>query len=371
MIRIHQKTKNIKENMAYEVDVHAVGEESKSGDAITLRFGNFVMNPSDQYVVVIDAGFSNSGEKLVDRIKNTYGTEFVDLVISTHPDSDHINGLRVILENLKVEELWMHTPWNVSDEVKKLAEDRQFDEFVLPNKLKKSLEAAYDLEELAQKKGIKIVEPFEGTSAFNNIIHVLGPSIDYYFELAAEFDESTTGLSPKSFFEKVKNTISEVWHQDNLIEPEENAVSARNNSSVITLIQLEDNFLFVGDAGVMALTRAADYADSKKFDLASKIRYQHVPHHGSKRNIGPTILNRIVGPVLPKGQTINKTAFISAADGNPKHPSKRVTNAFKRRGVNVSATCGNDHCFRSLDVPMRPNWGPITYLDFYEYYYEE
>ena len=56
--------------MAYEVDILAVGNESKSGDAIALRFGDFVNNPSDQTIVVIDGGFRDSGKKLVERIKN-------------------------------------------------------------------------------------------------------------------------------------------------------------------------------------------------------------------------------------------------------------------------------------------------------------
>lgn len=354
--------------MAYEVDILAVGDESKSGDAMALRFGDFVNNPDDQCVVVIDGGFVDSGRKLVERIKNEYGTNYVDLVISTHPDADHINGLRVILEELEVGELWMHTPWNISDDVKKLAEDRTVPS---QDKLKKSLEAAYDLEKLAIEKGIKIVEPFEGHSAFDNIVHVLGPSMSYYFELTSEFDAAAKTASLASVFQKVKNLFSEVWHEDGLAEPEENAVSARNNSSVITLIQTDKNFLFVGDAGVPALTKAADYADRNGYSLAANVHYHQVPHHGSKRNVGPTILNRIIGPILSEGEKNHKRAFISAANNNSKHPSKRVSNALIRRGVRVAATCGKDHCYRSSDVPMRSGWGPVTHLAFQESFEED
>lgn len=356
--------------MSHEVDVHAVGEESKSGDAIALRFGDF-SDPLKQYVVVIDGGFRSSGDKLVKRIKEEYGTTYVDLVISTHPDSDHINGLQVILEQLTVGELWMHTPWNISDDVKKIAEDRGLIETGFSNKIKKSLQAAYDLEKLAIEKGVKIVEPFEGLSAFNDIIHVLGPSLDYYVELAAQFEDSAGKSTLGSLLEKIKNFISEKWDDEKLVDPEENAVNARNNSSVITLVRLDKHFLFLGDAGVPAITNAADYADSKNYNIAAMVDYIHVPHHGSKRNLGPTILDRIVGPILPQGQETGKIAFISAAQGHPKHPSKRIRNAFLRRGHKVSETCGNDHCFKSSDVPTRPGWGPITYVEFCEEYEEE
>lgn len=359
--------------MSYEVDILAVGEESKSGDAIALRFGDFT-DPAKQFIVVIDGGFQNSGEKLVERIKNEYGTTYVDLVISTHPDSDHINGLSVVLEKLIVAELWMHTPWNISDDVKEMAEKRDPDTLLKSNnEIIKSLQAAYDLEQLAIKKGIKIVEPFEGTSAFGDTIHVLGPNLDYYYELAGQFDANTNGLSSSlaSFFAKIKETISELWHEDKLEDPAEDAVSARNNSSVITLFQVGKNFLFFGDSGVPAIERAANYADSRSINLSSNVRYMHVPHHGSKRNLGPTILDRIVGPKLPKGEKIDKTAFISAAVGHPKHPSKRVKNALIRRGVSVSETCGSDHCFHSSDVPTRHGWGPIAFVEFCEAYEEE
>lgn len=359
--------------MSYEVDVLAVGEESKSGDAIALRFGDLT-DSTKQFVVVIDGGFQSSGEKLVERIISEYHTKYVDLVISTHPDSDHINGLSVVLEKLTVGELWMHTPWNISDDVKEIAEKRDPDTLLKSNnKIMKSLQAAYDLEQLAIKKDIKIVEPFEGTSAFDDTIHVLGPNLDYYYELAGQFDKNVNGTSSSlaSFFAKIKETISELWHEDKLEDPAEDAVSARNNSSVIVLLRAGKNFLFFGDSGVPAIERAANYADSRTFNLSSNIHYMHVPHHGSKRNLGPTILDCIVGQKLPKGEKINKTAFISAAVDHPKHPSKRVKNALIRRGMNVSETCGKDHCFHSSDVPTRPGWGPIAFVEFCETYEEE
>lgn len=80
--------------MGYEIDWHAVGEESKSGDAITTHWGNLYSETRrERCVVVIDGGFKDTGDTIADHIVQHYNTNHVDLVISTHPDNDHINGL--------------------------------------------------------------------------------------------------------------------------------------------------------------------------------------------------------------------------------------------------------------------------------------
>ena len=97
--------------MGYEVDIIGVGRESKSGDAIAIRWGNLIGPKNEQKVVIIDGGFRESGQDVVDHIKNHYNTDTVDAVISTHPDQDHINGLDVVIDQLSVKELWIHKPW--------------------------------------------------------------------------------------------------------------------------------------------------------------------------------------------------------------------------------------------------------------------
>jgi beta-lactamase superfamily II metal-dependent hydrolase len=51
-------------------------------------------------------------------------------------------------------------------------------------------------------------------------------------------------------------------------------------------------------------------------------------------------LDRLLGGKKAEG-TESRTAFVSAArNGAPKHPAKKVTNAFRRRGAPVHATQG-------------------------------
>ena len=61
--------------MGIEIDFLAVGDESKSGDAVAIRYGN-LFGPRDQHrVVVIDGGFTDNGTALVELIRGHYQTD--------------------------------------------------------------------------------------------------------------------------------------------------------------------------------------------------------------------------------------------------------------------------------------------------------
>ena len=93
--------------------------------------------------------------------------------------------------------------------------------------------------------------------------------------------------------------------------------------------------LFTADAGIPALTAAANYAAGLNIRL-DDLRFMQVPHHGSKHNVGKTLLNRIKAG----------TAYVSAGANAPKHPARKVTNALLRRGATVCVTAGKGLCHR-------------------------
>lgn len=362
--------------MAYEIDFLPVGEGEKSGDAIALRLGNLHGQRTQQFVAVVDGGFTDTGKQLVEHIRKYYQTDEVDLVVSTHPDDDHSSGLRVVLEKLRVGKLWLHRPWRHSSYIRGLFTDGRVTASGISDRLKRSLETACELEKIAERRGIPIEEPFSDTHGTTSPIHVLGPSLAYYSELLPNFRGLTPegkAIEPPSFLqellraagEKIKSVL-ENWGVETLTDPAEDATSAENNSSVILLLPADDKLLLLtGDAGVPALSRATDFAETVlRVDLKGT-RYCQVPHHGSKRNVGPTLLDRILGP--RRGQeAYDKTAFVSAAkDGNPKHPAKKVVNAYKRRGAQVYATQGSTKWQHSNDAPARSGFSDATPLPFY------
>ena len=355
--------------MGYEVDFLPVGEGERGGDAICLRIGNLLGPRSEQTVVVIDGGFKEtSGKALVEHIKSFYKTEFVDLVVSTHPDADHTGGLESVLDDLQVGCLWMHQPWNHTDDIARMFRDGRVTDTGVSDTLRRSLESARYLETMAHRRNIPIVEPFRGLANASQQIFVVGPSILFYEGLLPEFRCTP---EPKKklgvIFEAMRGSVdiakkvAELWGVETLDDGGE--TSAENNSSAILLIKADETWLlFTGDAGIPALTDASDYLNSLGFDL-SQIKFIQVPHHGSHHNVGPTILDRLLGPKLDNELSI-KTAFVSVPkDADSKHPSKKVMNAFRRRGAPVHATQGMAK-FHSQNAPNR-GWQKSIPLPFY------
>jgi beta-lactamase superfamily II metal-dependent hydrolase len=309
--------------VAYEIDFLPVGEGDKSGDAIAMRFWTPNSIPLNQTVVVIDGGTKESGAALAEHIAIHYNTQTVDAVICSHSDADHASGLTEVLENCKVKSLLMHTPWAHFADLDKYLTGDAISTDKLRRHFKKSLDSARALETLAKQKGIQIYEPFSDPAASNEHFSILGPSKTFYegllqsFRCAPEiFAKPPEALrkAVDAVKEAVAKWIEEKWDFETLTDPSENDCSAENNSSVILLFKDgNDKFLFTSDAGVPALTEAANFATRIGIDLKT-VNALQVPHHGSKHNVGPTILDRILGQRTPQLQ-LTKSGIVSASKG--------------------------------------------------------
>lgn len=317
--------------MQYEIDYIPVGEGEKSGDAICLRFGNLQGARNEQTVIVIDGGDKKSGETLVAHVRDYYGTTNVDYVVSTHPDADHASGLSTVLEELNVEMLLMHRPWNHAADIKDAFSDGRWTARGLEENIEKSLTHVNELETLAIKKGVKIIEPFQGIKTTDGSIHFLGPSKEFYQEMLSQFRSTPKPKIENSLIGTIlqKTTDAVRFIEDtfdiDLLNDDEDSTSPENNTSAILLLTLgSDKFLFTGDAGKTALLASIDYANGNAISLIG-MRFFDVPHHGSRRNLNSKILKKMNAT----------TAFISATGKNEKHPSKRVTNALKKHGATV------------------------------------
>jgi beta-lactamase superfamily II metal-dependent hydrolase len=328
----------------HEIDFLAVGKKAgdKCGDAIALRF---VPSGSDQWAqVVVDAGFKEDGKALVEHVNAHYEPGRLDLAILTHPDEDHINGMGEVLRGLSVDTLWLHRIGAHGGGA-------------LP-----AAQAVEDLIALANDEGTKVYEVFAGEQAFGGALTILGPDEAYYDELV---EAQVSGLS---FTEAARKAVAaagrSIWDRvagvlgDEVPFPEKE-VTPRNNSSMITLLIIDDNrIMLTGDAGVSALGRAWDFAE--KHGLAGDLSFVQVPHHGSRRNASSAFLNRILGP---PGQAADaRAAFVSVAPGcEHEHPSGRVVNAYQRRGCRVIATAGDGKCSVN-GVLLRDGWVTATPL---------
>lgn len=350
-------------DLPYEVDFFPVGDGERSGDAIIVRFGDLGGSRSDQRIVVIDGGFTNDGEAIVKHLLDVVDTDHVDLVVSTHPDQDHITGLCTVLEDLKVSQLWMHLPWEHTEDIAELFRDGRVTDNSVSTKLRNELNGARILAEAALERGVPIVEPFIGTEAFGGLLRVLGPKEDFYESLLPEFRCTPTptkkGVLAKAAGEAL-SWVAETLHIETLTDDGE--TSAENSTSVILLFDLGQRLLLTGDAGIEALELAA--GELEALGLGGELDFIQVPHHGSRHNVGPSVLDRLVGPRL-RTEAQRATAFVSSAPaGEPRHPARMVTNAFRRRGAPVYATQGRQirHHHRG---PARLGWVALSPLPLY------
>jgi beta-lactamase superfamily II metal-dependent hydrolase len=348
----------------FEIDFFPVGEGSRSGDAIVVRFGQVNSSRDKQSVVVVDGGYSTTGDALVKHLQDVVGTDRVDLIISTHPDTDHINGLCTVIETLEVDARWMHLPWDHTEDLARLFHDGRITDNSVSKKLRDELTGARILAEAALERGVPVTEPFTGVTAFDGLLRVLGPSVDFYEKQLIEFRSTPepSRLGPLAKMAETTRLVRESFGVETLKDG--GTTSAENETSVITLFDFDPKrVLLTGDAGIAALDLAADQLDS--LGLTQKLDFIQVPHHGSRHNVGPSILDRMIGPKTSP-EPRNVTAYVSAAPGGgPKHPSRQVTNAFTRRGARVFVTEGNQ-LFHNHNGCPRPGWVEIEPLPLFD-----
>lgn len=350
-------------NSGYEIDFIPVDSGKKNGDAISIRIAENGVTK----IYVIDGGTKITGQKLVDHIEQYYGTNKVDYLINTHPDLDHISGLTVVMEQLDVKELWIHKPWEHAREIFDDIIDGRVTESSLADRLRKSVKIAKELEQMALDKGIPVYEPFQGDKIGH--FYVLSPHPDWYNELLKGFNNMPTSNRSSFFAESgmkfvdADKTIMENWRFETLSE--DGVTSDKNESSVVLYGHLPNSYkvLLTGDAGLKSLDRASDYASYKGVDL-KECSFVQIPHHGGRRNVTPSLLNKLIGPRYYQNLEPTRTAFVNTSKDCSEHPKKSVSNAFRRRGFKVIATKGQLKC-KYWGYPAREDWVIANPLPFY------
>ena len=351
--------------MDYEVEFHPVGDTTKSGDAISVRY-----NANGTYsVIVIDGGTSDSGEALVEHIRNVYGPNTViEHAVSSHPDNDHASGLREVLRAFPVRNLWIHGLWHHAREMLPYYADKRLTEQSLAAKLREAYPIVEELINLAQENGTPVYEPFGGSMI--GPLRVMSPSLHAYTRLAPQFrkgpDPDIEALKRESWWlgekqqptllgrilEKAATWIDESWGIELL---KEGAVTAaENETSTVLYGEFGGSpVLLTADAGFNALSWSCNYATQLGIDF-SRLKLVQVPHHGSRSNVTPSVLDRLLGPRLSADAPTKRIAIVSCPKDDEKHPRKMVVNAFRRRGAPVYKTQGIRIRHHAGAMPARP-----------------
>lgn len=345
----------------FEIDFIEAGEKN-SGDAICLRY----CISGDVYIHVVDGGYTNDGDKIVDHIHRHYKEKrFIDHVVLTHPDGDHASGLKKVLEDLNVGSLWMNRPWEHLEElIPRFNYD--YTKRGLRQRLRRDFPHTADLEDIALERGIEINDALQGDRI--GAFVVLAPTRDRYVDLVVESEKTPEperkAIVEGTVYERViaaVRSIFAVWGQENL-KGDTDGTSSENESSIIQYTELcGERILLTGDAGVNALDEAYRCAIRGGVELPGIDRF-HVPHHGSRRNVSSEILDNWLGPILDEGSPGGKfTAIISANRNDEEHPKKAVVRALIHRGAKVVQT--NDITRSHRNGPDR-GWSSATPLTY-------
>ena len=301
--------------MPLEIDMLSVG----NADAIVIRATD--ENQGDEYVGVIDGGNTSDGEKVVNHVRKWTDKKAVDVLINTHPDADHLDGLTTVVEQLRIEHVLIHNP-TIQNRSAWIKEFRTSRDHVVQEAIK-SLDGATSFIRLLDSRGIPHQEPFAGLVyelPDDITLTVLGPSQPFYEQLL-------TKLAPdlKAIVEEAVRELTKGLGPHDVVDGATDT-SPSNNSSVITLLTHQGTkYLFTADAGPRAFEDAsAMYSDDMK-----DVYWLQVPHHGSRGNLSTELIEHFRPTV----------AFVSAAGGDDDlHPNRAVVELLNEVGCRTFGT---------------------------------
>lgn len=355
-------------NTGFEMDMLAVGDKSKSGDAILLRYGDLNAGGKMQKVVLIDGGYSSTASKIKDILKryykcrNSHGKYVIDFVFLTHTDLDHISGLVELANDndIEIKCVFMHRPWEEVDKSK--FSDGRFTDESLKRRLKDLFAKANELVEATPNAIHMPCTPESYKCELGAKFHILGPSDELYCDLVAQSEKTpkaADAVNERQLFSVTDNAEEENFIEGQEIDWDDNeSTSLINETSLVLLFEYNGNrILFTGDSGKIGLYEAIEYAHYKNIDLEN-LDIIKMPHHGSRKNVNPEIMDN-----LGKSGTSCYISCVAGDEGH--HPSKRLINLLNQKKFRVVTTSGST-VWRHHNAPLRNGYKSVVPVPYYK-----
>ena len=347
----------------FEIDFLPVGEKSASGDAILFRYqedGKFK-------TILIDGGHKESGgiktsETILRHMRDHYTDMDIEHIVCSHPDSDHIGGLQEVMEQCKVGTLWVNSPLNYIT-YGELENDSDSDKFC-----KGDADKVSNLIEAAEKKGISVAKPLQGTHI--GPLTVCSPSREFYKKLVRGELERQSGSQARSLVARAIEWISTIWGKDDLYTYP--VTSVCNESSTVLFGDPMGNgnkILLTADAGIEALSRSYKYLESN--GISGSMSFMQMPHHGSRHNVNTEVLDALLGKKTSEYNPEERGCSYASVASETEDPSRNdkgyprqaVINAFTTRGYLCYKTAGNSIRYFRGNMPRR-NWTALTPIPY-------
>lgn len=253
-----------------------------NADSFLLKFDTDFGNK----YILIDGGFKGDGSraiKIIESIIDSGGC--LDLVILTHVDTDHINGLLSIfksdkINNTVVKKILFNTPH--SKEVKIIKEKKQVG-YKEGNELL-SIINEKKIEHLQAVQGQRLIinNETENTKTNNEkeivisndiVIDIIAPTNSALQLNHKKWKDKKIGSENKIKYDKL-SLLQEKHKEDN---------KPQNLSSIVCLITFKNKkLLFCGDSCTSQILSGIKEKTS--------VNLMKVPHHGSKKNISANLI---------------------------------------------------------------------------------
>jgi len=299
-----------------------------NGDSILLSFADNGIPRN----ILIDGGVegtycdaeNNFGELKIeiDNIKKR--GEFIDLLILTHIDNDHICGLLKWFEMDKEASRFVTNVWfNSGKQIAKYLKEPENADLAVGLKIFKNpntgVNEAIDFEEFLHTNKLwdgKIIIQGQKHKTHGIDIHIISPDEEQLRKLLKEYkkvtgEEAYTASKEKDWSISIKDFILEENEPGFRFDQDS---SVKNGSSISFILTInEKNYLFLGDShpkGIAKYLKDISYSKEKPLE----VELFKVSHHGSKSNTNKELL-----------EIVKASNYILSTDSSGhNHPNKRT-----------------------------------------------
>lgn len=300
---------------------------ARYGDSIWIEYGN----PDNPHIILIDGGTGGTKKEIKKLINQLPGNKQIELLVVTHIDRDHIEGILSLLEEDRLDcsigsiwfNGWHHLPQNPNNEFFGAIQGERLTAAILKHRL--NWNSHFD------KKAVVVPDnkPLPEIILKDNFkITLLSPETQHLYNLRKDWEKEIldANLVPGFGLEEPEDDGLEQFGLD---EPDVEALSresfheddssANGSSIAFTVEYAGKRVLLSGDAFPSVLLKSLKAVEnaSGAFDLVK------LSHHASAHNTSPELINYL-----------NCRKFVIPTNGSIYHHPSRVTIArlIKQKG---------------------------------------
>jgi beta-lactamase superfamily II metal-dependent hydrolase len=279
--------------------------QANNGDAIHLKFKDESGNPCN---ILIDGGtsdtytFKNKKNKIQDGdLKITVeqirtNSEYVDLLILTHVDDDHIGGvLKWFGQDSQAKDLIKKVWFNSGRLISEYFQQEEIPENLLTikndNSLNTSILQGAIFEDYIEENNIwdrRIIKSGYKIDMFGLKFTILSPSENQLKKLLTKWEKESPIVNTSHIYD-YSASLSELIASDSFSED----TSIHNGSSIAFIVENQNiKLLFLGDAHPQTIINSLtsmEYSTQNPL----KVDFVKISHHGSKANTNYDLLNLI------------------------------------------------------------------------------